>query len=81
MKILMILGGMIGFSIGLMFGRLQDCAWPAVLWRASGAALAAGLMLRWWGRVWINGLKQAQQAKLAQLARVQKEKSAVAVSK
>ena len=81
MKILMALGGMIGFLIGVMFGRLQDCGWPTVLWRSCAAALAAGLLLRWWGRVWINGLKQAQQAKLAQMAKVQKEKPAAAASK
>ena len=81
MKILMVLGGMIGFTIGLMFGRLQDCGWPTVLWRASGAALAAGLLLRWWGRVWVNGLKQAQQAKLAQMAKVQTEKPVAAARK
>ena len=56
----MILGGLIGFLIGICFGIAQGSAWPKVLWRASVAALLAGLLLRWWGQVWIKGLRQAQ---------------------
>jgi len=61
MKSLMILGGFIGFGIGVAFGLAQGSAWPGILWRASVAALLAGLVLRWWGRVWMNNLAEAQR--------------------
>ncbi|HTI70740.1 MAG TPA: hypothetical protein VMF06_12290 [Candidatus Limnocylindria bacterium] len=65
MKKLMILGAMLGFLIGATFGILQECSWPAVLWRSSVAAAAAGLLLRWWGKLWISGLRAAYAAKNA----------------
>jgi hypothetical protein len=61
MKRLMILGGLLGFLIGLGFGSAQQSAWPAVMWRASAAALASGILLRWWGRVWIQGLEEVRR--------------------
>ena len=56
---LMILGGLLGFLIGIACGSAQQSAWPTVIWRASTAALAGGLLLRWWGRIWTDGLQQA----------------------
>ncbi len=61
MKSMMILGGLLGFLIGLGFGLAQESAWPAVLWRASAAALGAGILLRWWGRLWIKSLQQSRR--------------------
>ena len=57
----MILGGLIGFLIGISFGIAQGSAWPAVIWRASVATILAGVVLRWWGGVWIKSLQQAQR--------------------
>lgn len=68
MKILMLLGGMVGFLAGLGFGLAQTSAWPDAFWRASVTALAGGLLLRWWGRMWIRCLVQAQEEKLAAAA-------------
>lgn len=68
MKILMILGGLLGFLIGASFGLAQTSAWPDALWRASVTALAGGLLLRWWGRMWIQCFVQAQQEKFATAA-------------
>lgn len=65
MKILMILGGLLGFLIGAGFGLAQTSAWPDALWRASVTALGGGLLLRWWGRMWIQCFVQAQQEKFA----------------
>jgi hypothetical protein len=65
MKVWMILGGLIGFLIGITFGLAQGSAWPAVLWRSAAAALIAGMLLRWWGRMWVRSLQQAQREKLA----------------
>lgn len=65
MKILMILGGMLGFLVGIGFGLAQTSGWPDAFWRASITALAGGFLLRWWGRMWLHCLTQAQQEKLA----------------
>ena len=61
----MILGGLIGFLIGISFGIAQGSAWPAVIWRASIATFLAGILLRWWGAVWVKGLRQAHRERLA----------------
>jgi hypothetical protein len=34
-----------------------NCPWPTVLWRACVAALVAGMLARWWGRIWLTGLQ------------------------
>jgi hypothetical protein len=60
MKKLMILGALIGFSSGLIFGLAQGSPWPDVLWRASVVCLASSYLFRWWGRVWLRSLQQAQ---------------------
>ncbi len=63
MKLIMVLGGVIGFAIGFGFSWAQGSAWPTVLWRAAGVALLAGLLLRWWGRIWMKCLRDAYQEK------------------
>jgi hypothetical protein len=65
MKKLMIMGGFLGFLIGITVGLAQHSSWSSILWRASVAAVVAGFLLRWWGQVWMNGLAQAYQEKLA----------------
>ena len=57
----MILGGLLGFLLSLSIGVAQDSAWPNVLWRASVAAFAGGILLRWWGGIWMKSLLQAQR--------------------
>ena len=59
MKKLMILGGMLGFGIGATFGRLQEASDATILWRACVSALVSGLLLRWWGRLWLNNLRES----------------------
>src|SRR4051794_14761473 len=61
MKRLMIIGGFLGFFIGIAFGSAQQSAWPAVIWRASAAALVGGMLMRWWGRIWVQSLEQARR--------------------
>ena len=65
MKLIMVLGGAIGFSIGLGFSWAQGSAWPSVLWRAALAALVAGILLRWWGRLWIKCLQDSHRERQA----------------
>jgi hypothetical protein len=59
MKPLMILGSLVGFLIGAGFSLAGNCPWPTVLWRAGVAALVAGMLARWWGRIWVEGLHSA----------------------
>ncbi|MDX1952333.1 MAG: hypothetical protein SFY81_09110 [Verrucomicrobiota bacterium] len=65
MKKLMMIGGLMGFGIGLVFGLAQNSSWPSILWRSSVACLVSGLLLRWWGQVWVNNLHAAYQQQLA----------------
>jgi hypothetical protein len=65
MKLIMVLGGLIGFSIGFGFSWAQGSPWPSVVWRAAIATLLAGILLRWWGRLWIGGLVQSQRERQA----------------
>ena len=59
MKKLMIMGGLTGFLIGFGVGLINDVSWPALFLRASVAAFAAGLLMRWWGSLWIRGLQES----------------------
>lgn len=59
MKSLMILGSIAGFFIGAGCSLSGGCPWSVVVWRALAAALAAGLLARWWGGVWRQGWQGA----------------------
>ncbi len=58
MKLLMVIGGLLGFLISLLLGLAQASAWPSILWHASVAAFGAGILMRWWGRLWLTSLQQ-----------------------
>lgn len=61
MKTLLLIGGLIGFGCGLALGLVREKSLPSALAHACIALYVAGLLLRWWGKVWINALKQAQK--------------------
>jgi len=61
MKSFMILGSVVGFLIGAGFSLAGGCPWSTALWRAAVAALAVALLSRWWGRVWWQGLQEANE--------------------
>ncbi len=65
MKSLMILGACLGFGIGVSVGLLQQSDWPSILWRSAVAAYGAGWLMRWWGGVWLQGLKEVGEERLA----------------
>jgi hypothetical protein len=56
MKMLMLIGAILGFALGIALGLVGQAEWPAMLWRASVAAAAVGWLMRWWGRIWVRGL-------------------------
>ena len=59
MKALMLMGGAMGFGIGLIFSWAQKSSWPSSLWHACLAAYITGAMMRWWGNAWLKQLKQS----------------------
>ena len=59
MKMLMLIGAMLGFLLGLAFGLAARSDWSITLLRACAAAAALGWLMRWWGRVWLRGLQEA----------------------
>jgi hypothetical protein len=63
MKLIMVLGGLLGFAIGFGFSWAQGSAWPTVVWRAAIMALLAGVLFRWWGRLWVKCLRDARLEK------------------
>jgi len=59
MKALIILGAIVGFLIGAGFGLAASSPWPSALWRACAAALTACILTLWWGRIWMQGLRDS----------------------
>jgi hypothetical protein len=57
MKMLMLSGAMIGFSLGIALGFAGRAEWPTMLWHAAAAAAGLAWLMRWWGRVWIRELR------------------------
>lgn len=59
MKALLLIGGLLGFGIGLIFSWAQESSWPSCLWHACLAAYLASMLLRWWGRAWRRNLEKS----------------------
>lgn len=66
MKKMMIMGGMMGFGIGVITGYMKEVSLPEIFLRASVCALCSGLLFRWWGRMWLAGLRDSLAAKAAE---------------
>ena len=66
MKKMMIMGGLMGFGIGVVTGYVKEVSWPAMFLRACVTALISGLLFRWWGRVWLSGLRDSHVARAAE---------------
>ena len=65
MKKMMILGGLLGFLIGMGFGFAGQNDWVSILLKACVAAYLTGLMMRWWARMWVRCLRYAFKEKLS----------------
>jgi hypothetical protein len=63
MKRFMAIGALLGFLIGTGVGLARHGDWPSLLWRSSASALAGALLLRWWGRLWIQCFESSLQAR------------------
>jgi uncharacterized membrane protein YczE len=61
MKLLLLTGGLIGFGIGLGLGLVREQSLPTALLHACIALYIGAFLMRWWGRVWIKALREAQQ--------------------
>jgi len=61
MKSYMIFGAIVGFLIGTGFSVTGDCSWSTAFWRGCVVALVAGVLTRWWGRVWLESLRDANR--------------------
>jgi uncharacterized membrane protein YjfL (UPF0719 family) len=61
MKSLLLLGGLIGFAIGLGLGLVHEKSLPSALIHACVALYIAGMLMRWWGRVWLKALQESQE--------------------
>jgi hypothetical protein len=59
MKSLLLIGGLFGFGIGLLFSWAAENPWPTCLWHACVGAYLTGMLLRWWGRAWRKSLEAA----------------------
>jgi hypothetical protein len=73
MKTLMLIGAMIGFSLGIALGFAGSAEWPTMLWHACAAAAVLGWLLRWWGQVWTRGLRDALEQRRAVEATARKQ--------
>ena len=73
MKKLMIIGAMTGFALGMAIGFARQAEWPTMLWHACAAATALGWLMRWWGRVWIRGLRASIEQRRALEAAVRQQ--------
>jgi hypothetical protein len=65
MKMLMLIGAMIGFSLGIALGIAGRAEWPTMLLHACAASALLGWLMRWWGRVWTRELRSALEQRRA----------------
>jgi hypothetical protein len=61
MKSLLLVGGLMGWGLGMGSSYIQGTALPTCLWHGCVAAYLGALLLRWWGRVWRKSLAQSVQ--------------------
>jgi hypothetical protein len=52
MKSLLLVGGLLGFGIGMGCGIMQGDSVGSILWHGCLAAYVMAMLLAWWGRTW-----------------------------
>ena len=78
---LMLTGAFIGFLLGIALGFAGRADWPTVLWRACVGAAAMGLLMRWWGRIWLRGLHTSLQERRAAEAATRQQLQTTTITK
>lgn len=73
MRSLLLFGAVSGLATGVLMGLLNRSDWSSILWRSMLAAVALGVLLRWWGQRWTECLRAAQHERFAKLLEQQKE--------
>jgi hypothetical protein len=61
MKSLLLVGGLLGWVVGVGFSYSRGNSWPTSFWHGCLAAYASALLMRWWGRAWRKNLEQSLQ--------------------
>jgi hypothetical protein len=61
MKSLLLVGGLIGWVIGMGFSLIKGNSLPVSLWHGCLAAYVTAMLMRWWGHTWRKSLAQSLQ--------------------
>jgi hypothetical protein len=68
----MLIGGIVGFLIGMGLGLLTEGAsWSGIFLRSAVATLVGGMLLRWWGENWVGTLRELHQQRIAALEKAE----------
>ena len=59
MKSLLLVGGALGWVVGMGFSYSRGNGWPACFWHGCLAAYLTALLMRWWGLAWRKSLAQS----------------------
>ena len=72
MKSLLLVGGALGWAVGVGFSYSQGNALPTYFWHGCLAGYLTALLMRWCGRAWRKSLEQSllerEQAEFAIIA-------------
>lgn len=61
MKLLLLLGALLGFAIGVGLGLAHEKSLPSALVHGCIALYVGALLMRWWGRVWTKALQDSNR--------------------
>jgi hypothetical protein len=59
MKSLILVGGLLGFALGVGFSFLEADSGALILLHGCVTAYVAALLAKWWGRSWRKSLEEA----------------------
>ncbi|HZM03963.1 MAG TPA: hypothetical protein VFC44_13205 [Candidatus Saccharimonadales bacterium] len=72
MKVLLLIGALLGFAVGFLFSWAEESSGSTCLWHACLAAYLTSLLMRWWGGAWRKGLEEALRERHTLPAKVNK---------
>jgi hypothetical protein len=68
MKRMMLTGAITGFACGFGFGWAREAPLENAFFHACVAAYVAGMLMRWWGGVWVRSLRESYEERSAAAA-------------